>query len=107
MISKLQKDKAKIASPSRDDMMRMIATAWGKLNVNHTRAFKSLFFTNRLNGPEDCLLSNRLFKLIVESVVSFRKKLIESETAISLPAVVKQLIPQKESNVKIRRIAKC
>ena len=56
MLSMLLKDKAKIPSPSRDDMMRMIATAWGKLNVDHARAFKSLFVTNSLDGSEDYLV---------------------------------------------------
>ena len=42
MLSMLQKNNAKIPSPSRDDMMKMIATAWNKLNVDHTRAFKTL-----------------------------------------------------------------
>lgn len=87
MLSMFQKDKAKIPSPSRDDMMRMIATAWGKLNVDHALAFKSLFVTNSLDGSEDYLVSDRLFRLINESMVSFRKTLI--------PAVVRKLIPPK------------
>ena len=41
------------------------------------------------------LVSNKFFKLIGDSMVSFRKKLIESEIPASLPAVVKKLIPPK------------
>ena len=41
MLSMLQKNNVKIPSPSRDDMMKMIATAWNKLNVHHTRVFKT------------------------------------------------------------------
>ena len=33
--------------------MKIIATAWNKLNVDHTRAFKTLFVTNSLAGSED------------------------------------------------------
>ena len=76
-------------------MMKMTATAWNKLNVDHTRAFKTLSVTNSLDGSEDYLVSDRLFKLIGDSMVFFRKKLIESEIPASLPAVVKKLIPPK------------
>ena len=51
--------------------------------------------TSSLDGSEDYLVSDRLFKLIGDSMVSFRKKLIESEIPASLPAVVKKLIPPK------------
>ena len=95
MLSMFQKNNAKIPSPSRDDMMKMIVTAWNKLNVDHTRPFKTLFATNSLDGSEDYLVSDRLFKLIGDSIVSFRKRLIESEIPASLPAVVKKLIPPK------------
>ena len=53
MLSMLEKNNAKIPSPSRGDMMKIIATAWNKLNVDHTRAFKTLFVTNSLAGSED------------------------------------------------------
>ena len=76
-------------------MMKMTATAWNKLNVDHTRAFKIFFVTNSLDGSQDYLVSDILFKLIGDSVASFRKKLIESEIPASLPAVVKKLIPPK------------
>ena len=91
----LEKNNAKIPSPSRGDMMKIIATAWNKLNVDHTRAFKTLSVTNSLDGSEDYLVSDRLFKLIGDSMVFFRKKLIESEIPASLPAVVKKLILPK------------
>ena len=38
------------------------------------------------------LVSNKFFKLIGDSMVSFRKKLIESEIPASLPAVVKKVM---------------
>ena len=60
-------------------MMKTIATAWNKLNVDHICAFKTLFVTISLGGSEDYLVSDRLFTLIGDSMVSFRKNLIESE----------------------------
>ena len=94
-LSMLQKNRAKIPSLWRDDMMKMIATAWTKLNVDHTRAFKTLFATNSLDVSKDYLVSDRLLKLIGDSMVSFQKNLSESENSASLPAVIKKLIPPK------------
>ena len=95
MLSMLQKNNAKILPPSRDDMIKMIATAWNKLNVDQTRTFKTPFVTYSLDGSKDYLVSGRLFKLVGDSMVSFLKKLIEIEIPASLPAVVKKLIPPK------------
>ena len=103
MLSTLQKYNAKILSPSRDDMMKMIATAWNKLNVVHIRAFKILLVTNNLDGSEDYLVSDRLFKLIGDSMVCFREKLIKSEIPASLLAMVKKLIPPKGIKRKNQR----
>ena len=35
-------------------MMKMIATAWNKLNVDHTHTFKTFFVTNRSDESENC-----------------------------------------------------
>ena len=80
------------------DMINMIATAWNKLNGDHIHAFKTLFVINSLDGSEDYLVSDRLFKLIGINnyrAVSFRKNLIEPEIPASYTAVVKKLIPPK------------
>ena len=76
-------------------MMRMIATAWGKLNVDHIDAFKSLFVANSFDGSKHYLVFNRLFTLLGDRMVSFQKTVIESEIPTSLPAVIKNLIPPK------------
>ena len=73
----------------------MIATAWGKLNVNHACPFKLLFMANSLDGSENYLVSDRLLKLFGESMVSYREELSDSETGTCLLAVVKELIPPK------------
>ena len=75
------------------DLINMIVTAWNKLNGNHISAFKTLFVINSFDGSENYLVSDRLFKLISDSMISFRKKLIESEIPASYAAVVKKLIP--------------
>ena len=95
-LSMLQKNNPKIPPPWRDDMMKMIFAVWNKLNVDHTRVFKTSFVTNSLDGTKDYLVSDRLFKFIGDSMVSFQKNLIESEISASLAAVVEKLIPPKE-----------
>ena len=57
------------------DIINMIATAWNKLNGDLIRAFKTLFLINSFDGSKDYLVSDRLFKLIGDSTVSFRKNL--------------------------------
>ena len=79
----------------RHDKMWMIATAWGKLNVDHTDAFKSLFVANSFDGSKHYLVFNRLLTLLGDRMVSFQKTVIESEIPTSLPAVIKNLIPPK------------
>ena len=73
----------------------MIDTAWGKLNVDHTDAFKSLFVANSFDGSKHYLVFNRLLTLLGDRMVSFQKTVIESEIPTSLPAVIKNLVPPK------------
>ena len=74
MLLMLQKDKVKFPLPLRDDMLRMIATARGKLNVNHTGAFKLLFVTNSLNGSGDYLFLTDCLDLSEKIWYPFEKK---------------------------------
>ena len=53
MIEKLQANKNKVPSPTRDEMMSMLANVWNLLTVNSTTTFKILFVTNALDGLED------------------------------------------------------
>ena len=73
----------------------MIDTAWGKLNVDHTDAFKSLFVVNSFDGSKHYLVFNRLLTLLGDRMGSFQKTVIESEIPTSLPAVIKNLVPPK------------
>ena len=66
MLSKLQADKSTIPSPTRNEMMTMLVSAWNKVEVDTKAAFKSLFVTSALDGTEDYLVSDRLFHLIGE-----------------------------------------
>ena len=57
---------------------------------------------NSLDGFENYLVSGKLFKLISDSMVSFLKMLTESQVLISLPAVLREIIPPKRIKHKNR-----
>ena len=70
---KLEKDPIKIPSASRNEMMFMLLQAWETLEVDSRREFKSLFVTNASDGSEDYLVSDKLFALIGDEMVDFRR----------------------------------
>ena len=80
----------------------MIATAWNKLYGDHVRGFKTLFVINSFDGSKDYLLSDRLFKLIGDSMVSFRKKTDWIRNSCLLSGCDKELIPHKGIKRKIQ-----
>ena len=70
-IEKSQANKNKVPSPTRDQMMSMLANVWSPLTADSTAAFKSLFVTNAFDGSENRLVSERLFRLIGTDMLSF------------------------------------
>ena len=74
MLRRLEVDKGKIPSASREDMVYINMSSWEKVihTVNFSTAFKRRFVTNALDGSEDYLVSDRLFKLIGEEMQEFR-----------------------------------
>ena len=95
MLEQLEKDPIKIPSPSRNEMMSMLLQAWESLQVDTERAFKSLLVTNALDRSEDYLVSDKLFVLIGDEMVNFRKKLMSSDSVKTLKEVIRNLIPPK------------
>ena len=73
MLEQLEKDRIKIPSPLRNGMMSMLLQAWETLEIGIKREFKSLFVTNALDRLEDYLLSDKLFALVGDEMVDFRK----------------------------------
>ena len=57
--------------------------------------FKKLFVTNKLDGSEDYLVSDKLFSLIGNEMKDFRDSLLKSDVPNNLKTIVKQLIPPK------------
>ena len=76
-------------------MMLMLLQAWGRLEIDTKREFKSLFVTNALAGSEDYLVSDKLFALIGDEIVDVRKELMSQNSVKTLEGVIRNLIPPK------------
>ena len=92
-MEKLREDNNIGPTPARKEMTNMTVKAAKKIDVNFAEVFKQLFVTNKLDGSEDYLVSDKLFDLIGNDMVEFRKKLIESRTPDTIQAVIKNIVP--------------
>ena len=88
MLKILEADKSKIPSPSRDNLIKMLMSSVSQV-------FKKLFVTNKLDGSEDYLVSDKLFSLIGNEMKDFRDSLLKSDVPNNLKTIVKQLILPK------------
>ena len=113
MLEQLEKDPIKISSPSRNEMMSMLLQAWETLEIDTIREFKSLFVTDALDGSEDYLVSDKLFVLIGDEMVDFRKELMSrnSVKTLKVKEVIRYLIPPKgvkqKANVEGSELLDC
>ena len=88
-------DKNKVPAPNREEMINMLLAVWKETDVDFTAVFKKLFVTNKFDDSEDFLVSDKLFSLIGDDMLEFRRQLLNSEVPINLQAVIKKLIPPK------------
>ena len=95
MLKKLEVDKNKVPAPNREEMINMLLADWKETDVDFTAVFKKLFVTNKFDGSEDFLVSDKLFSLIGDDILEFRRQLLNPEVPINLQAVIKKLIPPK------------
>ena len=65
------------------------------MTVDYERAFKQNFVTNVFNGSEDFLVLDRIFRLVDEDMIKFRKELLSKPPPKSLKDVVKNFILPK------------
>ena len=72
-MEKLRADK-KVPTPTREEMINMTVKAAKKIDVNFAEVLIQLYVTNKLDGSEDYLVSNKLFDLTGSDMVEFRKK---------------------------------
>ena len=71
MLKMLEADKSKIPSPSRDNMIKMLMSSWDAITTDFLQVFKKLLVTNKLDGSEDYLVSDKLFSLIGNEMKDF------------------------------------
>ena len=104
MREQLEKDPIKIPSPSRNEMMSILLQAWKTLKFDTKREFKSLFVTNSVDVSEDYLVSDKLFTLIGDEMVDFRKELMSQNSVKNLIEVIYNIPPPmgitQNANVK-------
>ena len=73
----------------------MLLQAWETLEIDTKREFKSLFMISALDESEDYLVSDKLFALIGDEMVDFRKELMSQSFVKTLKEVIHNLIPPK------------
>ena len=99
MLRMLEADKSKIPSPNRENMIKMLMNSWDATATDFSQVFKKLFVTNKLDGSEDYLVSDKLFSIIGSAMNDFGDCLIKSNILNNLQGVVKQLIPPKGNKI--------
>ena len=95
MLQKLSEGSTKTPNSDRYKIVDLTLKALGKVTVDYERTFKQDFITNAFNCSKDFLASDRIFRLVGEDLIKFRKKLLSKPPPKSLKDVVKNLIPPK------------
>ena len=95
MLEKLQVERNKVPTPTREEMVNITVKAEKKFDVNFSEVFKQHFVTNGLNGSKDYLVSDILFDLIGEEMKDFRKTLLDSNTPNTIQELIRKIIPPK------------
>ena len=95
MQQKLRSDPKKIPAPSKNEMMSMLSESMDSVTVDFPAAFKSLWLTNKLDGSEDYLVSERIMDLVGEEMKKFRDELMTKPGPKSFAAMLKLITPPK------------
>ena len=100
MVEKLKVEPGKIPAPSHDEIMKMMDAAYRSLQVDTKKAFKSLGLTNKLDGSEDHLISDRNIQLIGPRLFEFCENLMKQKSQKILKDLLKTITPPKGSIVQ-------
>jgi hypothetical protein len=96
MLKKLDEEPDKIPAPDRDDLMKMCNDAFWRAaeQMDAAMAFKQNLITLALDGSEDYIASDRLWKIVGQEMKAFRADLLkETEGPKDLAELVERLIP--------------
>ena len=66
------------------------------LEKDYAKEFKSLWVTNALDGSEDYLVSERVYKLVGTRMIDFRNQLMKTASPKNLKQLLKKITPPKE-----------
>ena len=107
MIAQLTSDPNKIPQPNRNDMIRMLVESFNSLNIDISACYKVLWLTDKLDGSEDYLVSERMMRLVGGRLKEFREELMKTPSPKNLKDLMKLITPvhQKVSvgrNVRIQ-----
>ena len=78
MIEQLHNVPKTIPKPSRDEMLRVLFESHVSLEKDHAKEFKSFWVTNALDGSENYLISERVYKLVGTKMIDFRNQLMKT-----------------------------
>ena len=95
MIEQLRNDPKTIPKPSRDEMMRLLYESHVSLEKDYAKEFKSLWVTNALDGSEDYLVSQRVYKLMGTRMIDFLNQLMKTARPKNLKQLLKMITPPK------------
>ena len=90
MIEQLCKDPKTVPKPSSDEMMTMLYESHVSLQKDYD------WVTNALDGSEDYLVSERVYKLVGTRMIDFRNQLMKTASPKNLKQLLKKITPPKE-----------
>ena len=100
VLEQFSENPNKIAAPSRDVMMVMLADSWDSLTMDPVKCLKNNFVGNVFDGSEDFMVSYELFKIVGAEMVEFREALLKTTAPTTVEKLMKTITPPK--GVRIR-----
>ena len=96
MITQLRSEPNKILKPNRNDMIRMLVESYDSIDVDIPARYKALWVTNKLDGSEDHLVSERIITLVGQKLMLFRENLMKEPSPTNLKDMLKLITPPKD-----------
>ena len=95
MADRLKKDREKIPSTDRYDLMHLFAQSWSAVRstLDNVSVFKKNGITIKLDGSEDDLVSRKIWDLVKDEMVPFREALLHSAGTTNMKKLHSMMIP--------------
>ena len=95
IMEMLKSNPGKIPSPSRDDVMSMLSTAWNSLDLDVNEALKQNFITSAFDGSDDYKVRESLYLLVYSEMDKFRQELLSKPPPKILKDLTAAITPPK------------